>query len=123
MPTEQLLEQSKQNMLKDEQVVFQETFVDAQGNEEQQIRARITKSNRKIVPIITDYQENEQIPKIGQYQTVQTSDEPSKMTKYMSIQTSANDESRMDMNQSHLELLTKPDEEYGRNTLESEVGE
>ena len=123
MPTEQLLEQSKQNMLKDEQVVFQETFVDAQGNEEQLIRARITKSNRKIVPIITDYQENEQIPKIGQYQTVQTSDEPSKMTKYMSIQTSANDESRMDMNQSHLELLTKPDEEYGRNTLESEVGE
>ena len=75
------------------------------------------------MPIITDYQENEQIPKIGQYQTVQTSDEPSKMTKYMSIQTSANDESRMDMNQSHLELLTKPDEEYGRNTLESEVGE
>ena len=29
----------------------------------------------------------------------------------------------MDMNQSHLELLTKPDEEYGRNTLESEVGD
>ena len=85
MPTEQLLEQSKQNMLKDEQVVFQETFVDAQGNEEQQIRARITKSSRKIVPIITDYQENEQLPKIGQYQTVQTSDDPSKMTKYMSI--------------------------------------
>ena len=45
------------------------------------------------------------------------------MTKYMSIQTSINDVSQMDMNQSQLELLTKPDEDFGRNTLETEAGE